>query len=105
MLTRPLFRPGRIIIGGFLWGAFCLVIGLFFTEDIRDGIDPKGFVPPSVWSRVPGGLQLLLLLPYICAFMTSIALLFKRGVLNAVCLIGVVCSSYFVGLCSGCVSR
>jgi hypothetical protein len=93
LLTTPLLRSGTIILGGLLWGALCLVIGLYFTQDIGDGIDPKGFVPPSVWGRVPPGFTLLLVLPYVGAFMTSIVLLFKRSFLNAGCLISVVCSS------------
>lgn len=94
MLTTPLSRPGKIILAGLLWGALYFVIGLYFTQDIRDGIDPKGFVPPSVWGRVPSGIGLLLILPYMGAFMTSIVLLFKRNFLDAICLIGVVCSSH-----------
>jgi hypothetical protein len=82
-------RPGRIILGGLLWGALCLVIGLYFTQDIRDGVDPKGFVPPSVWGRIPDGIFLLLILPYIGAFMVGVVLLFKRNFLNAICSIGV----------------
>src|SRR5690242_1897608 len=46
-------RPAKIVLGGVLWGALFFLIGLYFTQDITDGIDPKGFVPPSVWGRIP----------------------------------------------------
>jgi hypothetical protein len=65
------------------------VIGLYFTRDIRDGIDPTGFVPPTVWGRVPGEIFLLLILPYVGAFVIGVALLFQRKILSATCLIGV----------------
>ena len=82
-------RPAKIVLGGVLWGALFFLLGLYFTQDIRDGIDPKGFVPPSVWGRIPAGLFLLLILPYIGAFLIGVVSLFRRKFLNAICLIGV----------------
>lgn len=89
MLATGLSRPAKIVLGGVLWGALVFLIGLYFTQDIRDGIDPKGFVPPSVWGRIPDGLFLLLFLPYIGAFLIGVVSLFRRKFLNAICLIGV----------------
>jgi hypothetical protein len=92
VLRKPLLRPGRIILGGLLWGGLYFVMGLYFTQDIRDGIDQSRFAP-SVMGRIPSGITVLWMLSYIGAFMTSIVLLFKRNFLNAICLIGIVCSS------------
>jgi hypothetical protein len=88
----PLLRPGKIILGGLLWGGLYFVIGLYFTQDIRDGIDASGFAT-SAWRRVPSGITLLWMFSYVGAFITSIVLVFKRSFFNAICLIGVVCSS------------
>jgi hypothetical protein len=92
----PLLRPGRIFLCGLLWGGIYFVIGLYFTQDIRDGIDASGFVAP-VWGRVPSGITVLWMLSYIGAFMISVVSVFKRNFLNAICLIVVVCSSPLYG--------
>jgi hypothetical protein len=89
LFTMLLSCPGKIVLCGLLWGVLCLVIGLDFTQDIRDGLDLTGFVPPSVWGRIPGGISLLLILPYSGAFVTGVVLLFKRNFLNAICVLGV----------------
>jgi len=79
----------KIVLGGILWGALFFLIGAYFTQDIRDGIDPKGFVPPPVWGRVPAGFFVLLLLLYIGAFLAGVVSLFRLKFLNAICLISV----------------
>jgi len=83
--------PGFVVIGGLLWGGLYVVIGLYFTRDIRDGIDPNGFAPP-VWVRAP--IEVLFIFSYIGALIAGTVLLFMRRFLNAICLIGIALSSY-----------
>jgi hypothetical protein len=89
-----LSRPGKIVLGGLLWGALYLVIGLYFAQGIANGIDPKGFARSPVWGLVPAPIEVLFVSPYIGAFMAGTVLLFMRRFLNAICLIGIALSSY-----------